>query len=207
MASEVLFKPIQVMVCCPTAPSHYLNQYWFIFSEALWHSPKGTVMRSCHDICLDVSLKSTKLRKQSSLHGANESVCADYYHQYHNDDVERQCVKWDTTLHRRHNDHDGISNHQPHGCLLNRLFRHRSKKTSKLRVTGLCAGNSPGPVNSPHKGPVTRKMFPFDDVIMPPLLNFPILPNYQLVGYLLKIAYHVRCRIWTTATAVLYESD
>ena len=23
-----------------------------------------------------------------------------------------------------------------------------------------------GPVNSPHKGPVTREMFPFDDVIM-----------------------------------------
>ena len=42
----------------------------------------------------------------------------------------------------------------------------RSKKTPKLRVTGLCVGNSPGPVNSPHKGPVTRKMFPFDDVIM-----------------------------------------
>ena len=39
-------------------------------------------------------------------------------------------------------------------------------KHQKLRVTGLCVGNSPGPVNSPHKGPVTRKMFPFDDVIM-----------------------------------------
>ena len=26
-----------------------------------------------------------------------------------------------------------------------------------------------GPVNSPHKWPVTRKMFPFDDVIMCPL--------------------------------------
>ena len=37
-----------------------------------------------------------------------------------------------------------ISNQQPHDCLLNRLFRRRSKKTSKLRVTGLCAGNSPG---------------------------------------------------------------
>ena len=36
--------------------------------------------------------------------------------------------------------------------------------TSKLRVTGLCEGN--WPVNSPHKGPVTRKMFPFDDAIM-----------------------------------------
>ena len=66
----------------------------------------------------------------------------------------------------RHNELDGVSNHQPHGCLLNRLFRRRSKKTSKLRVTGLCVGNSPGPVNSPHKWPVTRKMFPFDDVIM-----------------------------------------
>ena len=43
--------------------------------------------------------------------------------------------------------------------------RYRSKKT-KLRVTGLCDGNSRWPVNSPHKGPVTRKMFPFDDVIM-----------------------------------------
>ena len=44
----------------------------------------------------------------------------------------------------RHNDHAGVSNHQPHGCLINRLFRRQSKKTSKLRVTGLCVGNSPG---------------------------------------------------------------
>ena len=49
-----------------------------------------------------------------------------------------------SALHWRHNDHDGVSNHQPHGCLLNRLFRRRSKKTSKFRVTGLCVGNSPG---------------------------------------------------------------
>ena len=39
---------------------------------------------------------------------------------------------------------DSVSNHQPHDCLLNRLFRRRSKKTSKLRATGLCAGKSPG---------------------------------------------------------------
>ena len=36
-----------------------------------------------------------------------------------------------------------VSNHQPHDCLLNLLFRRRSKKTPKLRVTGLCGGNSP----------------------------------------------------------------
>ena len=47
------------------------------------------------------------------------------------------------TLQWRHNERDGVPNHQPHHCLLNRLFRCRSKKTSKLRVTGLCAGNSP----------------------------------------------------------------
>ena len=43
----------------------------------------------------------------------------------------------------RHNERDGVSNHQPHDCLLNHLFRRRSKKTSKLRVTGLYEGNSP----------------------------------------------------------------
>ena len=43
----------------------------------------------------------------------------------------------------RRNDLDGVSNHQPHHCLLNRLFRRRSKKRSKLCVTGLCARKSP----------------------------------------------------------------
>ena len=49
----------------------------------------------------------------------------------------------DLSLRWRHNGHHGVSNHQHHQCLLNRLFRRRSKITSKLRVTGLCAGNSP----------------------------------------------------------------
>ena len=43
----------------------------------------------------------------------------------------------------RHNGRDGVSNHQPHDCLLNRLSRRRSMKTLKLRVTSLCAGDSP----------------------------------------------------------------
>ena len=62
-----------------------------------------------------------------------------------------------TSLQWRHNGHNGVSSHL---CLLNRLLRRRSKKTSKLRVTGPYDGNSP------HKRPVTRKMFPLDDVIM-----------------------------------------
>ena len=91
----------------------------------------------------------------------------------------RQCQYWWTyggfrgsspnstaSLQWRHNDQDSVSNDQPHGCLLNRLFRRRSKKTPKLRVTGLCVVNSPVTGESPHKWPVTRKIFPFDDVTM-----------------------------------------
>ena len=48
------------------------------------------------------------------------------------------------SLRWRHNGHDCVSNHQPRHCLLDRLFERRSKKTSKLRVIGLCVGNSPG---------------------------------------------------------------
>ena len=44
---------------------------------------------------------------------------------------------------------DCLSNHKPHDCLRSPLFGRRKR-----------------PVNSSHKGPVTRKMFPFDDVIM-----------------------------------------
>ena len=52
-------------------------------------------------------------------------------------------VTLESLLQWRHNAHDGVSNHQPYDCLLNGLFRCRSKKTSKLRVTGLCVGKSP----------------------------------------------------------------
>ena len=70
------------------------------------------------------------------------------------------------TLQWRHNGRDGVSNHQPHHCLLNCLFRRRSKKSSKLRVTGLCAGNSPVTDEFPAQSASNAEMFPFDDVIM-----------------------------------------
>ena len=43
----------------------------------------------------------------------------------------------------RHYEHEDVSNHRRLDCLLNRLFRRRSKRTTKLRVTGLCEGNLP----------------------------------------------------------------
>ena len=47
------------------------------------------------------------------------------------------------TLQWRQNERDGVSNDQGLDFLFSRLFRRRSKKTSNLRVTGLCEGNPP----------------------------------------------------------------
>ena len=75
----------------------------------------------------------------------------------------------------RHNERDGVSNHQPRDCLLNLLSRRRSKETSKLRATGLCKGNSTVTDDFPAQRASNMEMFPFDDIIMqafrPPGVN------------------------------------
>ena len=48
-----------------------------------------------------------------------------------------------STLQWRHNEHDGVSNQRRLDCLLNRLFRRRSKKAPTLPVTGLSEGILP----------------------------------------------------------------
>ena len=68
---------------------------------------------------------------------------------------QRCCESEPEVLH--YNERDGVSNHQTHDCLLNRLFRRRSKKSSKLFVISLCEAVTG---EFPAQGPVTRKMFP-----------------------------------------------
>ena len=57
------------------------------------------------------------------------------------------------------NERNGVSNNRRLDCLHIRFFRRRSKKTSKLPVTGFVWGIHRWPVNSPPKGPVTRIFF------------------------------------------------
>ena len=52
-------------------------------------------------------------------------------------------IRFIFTLHWRHSERYGVSNHRRLQWANNCSFRRRSKKTSELRVTGLCAGNSP----------------------------------------------------------------
>ena len=79
-------------------------------------------------------------------------------------------------------------NHQPRGCLLNRLFGRRSKKTSKLRLTGLCAGNSP--VTGERASNV--EIFPFDDVIMSIYLTLASLFQRQSYDCTRAQSVHVK---------------
>ena len=69
-------------------------------------------------------------------------------------------------------------------CLLIRLFGRRSiKKHQNSASLAFVRGNHQGPVNSTHKCPVTRKMLPFDDVIMRAIsvdIFLLPLPTYSL---------------------------
>ena len=66
----------------------------------------------------------------------------------------------------RHNQRDGVSNHQrlhffATVCSGADQWKHQSSASQAF-----LRGIHRWPVNSPHKRPVTRIMFPFDDVIM-----------------------------------------
>ena len=93
------------------------------------------------------------------------------------------------SLQWRHNECNSVSNHQPHDCLLNCLFRRRSKKTLKLRVT--VQRINCWPVKSTHKGPATRKISPSHDVIMM-LLNMFIGNKWLISFYCWPIFYNIK---------------
>ena len=64
-----------------------------------------------------------------------------------------------------HTECDGVLNHRRLDCLLNCLVGYREKNESSASL-GFVRGIHRWSVNSPHKRPVTGKMFPFDCVIM-----------------------------------------
>ena len=92
--------------------------------------------------------------------------------------IYRHTHHWNIiSLQARHNGHDGISNHRPHHCLLNCLFRFRSNEYQSSLSLAFVQGIHRWPVNSPHKWPVTRKMFSFDDIIMMTSMYSPYQDN------------------------------
>ena len=76
------------------------------------------------------------------LVGTQYGTCSSLIRTWH-DSHASISLPQQSALQWSHKEADGVSNYQPHDRILNRLFRRRSKKTSKLHVTGLCKGNSP----------------------------------------------------------------
>ena len=88
-----------------------------------------------------------------------------------------------------------LSNHRRLDCLPNHLSRFIStlRKHQNSASLAFVRGNPPltGPVVSPYKGPVTRKLFPFDVTIM----MYQDLPNEPL--YLEKAVRILPCLLYT----------
>ena len=62
----------QVMACCLTAPSHYLNQCWLIISMHPWRLSKGNFPRDTPAVNLENQLQFASIKFLSNLPGANE---------------------------------------------------------------------------------------------------------------------------------------
>ena len=97
------------------------------------------------------------------------------------------------TLQWRHNGHDGVSNHQ-FTIVYSTVYSGANRKTHQSSASlAFVRGIHRWPVNSPHKWPVTRKMFPFDDVIMGWII-YTRPGTYFREKCALKLLYHI-CRM------------
>ena len=94
---------------------------------------KPTDFKKQHSIIMAITLWSGQLLKATWLTDLPYFLLSDLWIRF----CDAPILQW------RHNDCGGISNHRHLDCLfiLNCLFRCRSKKTSKLQVTGLSEGN------------------------------------------------------------------
>ena len=73
----------------------------------------------------------------------------------------------------RHNGRNSVSNHQPHDRLPNLYWDADQRKHQSSAPLAFVRGIHRRPINSPHKWPVTRKIFLFDDVTM----NLSLFPH------------------------------
>ena len=105
--------------------------------QAKWYFSRPTSNSMTFQGMLEIPWLSRLCMNPEWGYKRNRGIFNEYMHHSRSMGACFSALQW------HHNGCDGVSNHQPHDCLLNRLFRHRSKKTSKLRIRGFCEGNSP----------------------------------------------------------------
>ena len=139
---------------------------------------------------MEIWIKWPKLHQRHYQIYILERMSLNFDHNFADVSSPGTCHPWPNALRWRYNGHDGVSDHQPRDSLLNRLFSPRSKKTSKLRVTVLCARNSPVISEFPAQMASNAEMFPFDDVIM--IIPFAglIVPTHFVLWLILGLPWH-----------------
>ena len=132
---------VLVMEWCLQAMSHYLNQQWAssltpygITMSQLYITPEMHLM-IIYCAHVFVIYHNMMLWCISCIFFLNEGWG------YHG--IFIISVRWCCNIMVTSYCAYGVSNPQSHDCLLNCLFRRRSKKTPKLPLTGLYEGNSP----------------------------------------------------------------
>ena len=65
----------QVMACCLTAPSHYLNQSWFIINGVLWHSHESIFTGNTHDMNLSDEFNKSDIKCWNTLGFLDQYTC------------------------------------------------------------------------------------------------------------------------------------
>ena len=142
---------------------HLMTSSWWLFTQLIIHAQLKENIKAPHDWYLwgeftgDQRIPHTRASNVECFHWCRHHMALGPISQPINIliiQILSNCmflyfVSWSDqpkcyfSLRSRHNKRDGVSNNQPRDCLFSLLIRRRSKKTSKLRVTGLCEGNSP----------------------------------------------------------------
>ena len=127
--------------------------------------------RKCHSESLYTRLSNIILRFNTLMSAKMHDKCVRWWSTRFQITVCRIAIS-NMSILWCHNERNSVSNHRRLRLFTQPLVQTQVKeKHQSSAALAFLRGIHRWPVNSPHKGPVTRKMFPFDDVIT-------CLPNY-----------------------------
>ena len=157
------------MAWCQQSTSPHLNQYWPLISEVLCYLHGSTFTVSSQAIILnnefentspggqwvqficDISSESSRLITLYWLHRLVGNSRHHRWHEWHYNDVIMGAI---------------LSQITSLTIVYSAVYSRANQRKPRSSLLAFVRGIHRWPVNSPHKWPVTRKMFPFDDVIM-----------------------------------------
>ena len=88
---------VQVMACCPMAPSHYLNQHWLIINEAVWHLFQGNIYLNTQDINPQIVIEIYKFDITATSQRdwwVNWFTCCGLMSPYGDKDLGQHWLRW-----------------------------------------------------------------------------------------------------------------